>query len=81
MAFSKMVGFEVTPRRSSSSIFFCRSPLVIIARRMLSYQIDWPSFIISVRRLLISHLPERIRGGHRASPGLELLGAEENLSN
>src|SRR5205085_12286395 len=76
MAFSKMVGFEVTPRRSSSSIFFFRSPVVIIARRMLSYQMDWPSCMISVRRFVISHLPEEIAGGHRAPPGLELLGAK-----
>src|SRR5205085_7076471 len=53
MAFSKMVGFEVTPRRSSSSIFFARSPDVSIARRMLSYQMDWPSCMISVRRLVM----------------------------
>src|ERR687890_170918 len=79
MAFSKMVGFEVTPRRSSSSIFFCRSPDEIIARRMLSYQMDWPSCIISVRRLLISHLPERTFGGLRASPVLEMLGAKKPL--
>jgi hypothetical protein len=47
MAFSKMVGFEVTPRRSSSSILFFRWPPVSSARRMLSYQMDWPSFMIS----------------------------------
>src|ERR1051325_1785557 len=76
MAFSKMVGFEVTPRRSSSSIFFCRSPVVIIARRMLSYQMDWPSFIISVRRLLISHLPDRTLGGLRAPPVSGPVGRE-----
>src|ERR1700755_1199287 len=60
MAFSKMVGFEVTPRRSSSSIFVFRSPDVSIARRMLSYQIDWPSFMISVRLLLIISFLETI---------------------
>src|ERR1044071_3311228 len=59
MAFSKMVGFEVTPRRSSSSIFFRRSPVVSIARRMLSYQMDWPSFMISTSRLLINTLLKR----------------------
>src|SRR5688572_27287732 len=53
MAFSKMVGFDVTPRRSSSSIFILRSPETSIARRILSYQMDWPSCMISVSLLLI----------------------------
>src|SRR5687768_13073123 len=72
MAFSKMVGFEVTPRRSSSSIFLRRSPLVSIARRMLSYQMDWPSFMISTRRLVINSLLGRgIEVGCRRGGGEE----------
>src|SRR5690242_3387331 len=39
-----MAGFEVTPRRSSSSIKRRSSPDVISLRSMLSYQTDWPSF-------------------------------------
>src|SRR5262249_60167578 len=62
MAFSKMVGFEVTPRRSSAltcwpsvdvtpvgsaPIFCASSPESIKARRMLSYQMLCPSFSTS----------------------------------
>src|ERR1044072_5435567 len=68
MGFSKMVGFEVTPRRSSSSIFFFRSPVVSMARRMLSYQMDWPSFMISTSRLLINTLLKR--GENRGTDSL-----------
>src|SRR5215217_3208300 len=96
MAFSKMVGLEVTPRRSSSSIFFRRSPVVSIARRMLSYQIDWPSFMISTRRLLINFLLEAgvkqrssvsnrsLTGGargHTSAAAAPGLDARQSLSN
>ena len=42
MAFSKIVGFEVTPRIPSSSIIRARSPPSSSERRMLSYQGLWP---------------------------------------
>src|SRR5215510_16061025 len=68
MAFSKIVGFEVTPRRSSPPTFwpsvevtpagsepiFCaRSPESINARRMLSYQMLCPSFSTSINGFII----------------------------
>src|SRR5271168_3185914 len=37
-----MEGFEVTPRRPSSSISLLSSPVVIRLRRMKSSQTDWP---------------------------------------
>src|SRR5262245_66386824 len=37
-----MAGFEVTPRRPSSSIMRSSSPEAIRLRRMLSYQMLWP---------------------------------------
>src|SRR3712207_6348003 len=71
MAFSKMAGLAATPRRTSSSIFFFRSPVVSMARRMLSYQMDWPSFMISTSRLLINALLKR--GENRGTDGLDLV--------
>src|SRR5713101_7949486 len=65
MAFSKIAGFDVTPRKSSPATFcwrfevapfvrpiFCwRSPLVINARRTLSYQMLCPSLCSSIKGL------------------------------
>ena len=42
IAFSKIVGLEVTPRIPSSSIIRARSPPSSSDRRMLSYQGLWP---------------------------------------
>src|SRR5262245_12408572 len=69
MAFSKIVGFEVTPRRpspptfwpsvevtpeGSAPIFRARPPESINARRMLSYQMLCPSFSISINGFMNS---------------------------
>src|SRR5215510_7923530 len=53
MAFSKIVGLDVTPRRPSSAIIRARSPLSSIARRMLSYQMLCPSFCNSISGFII----------------------------
>src|SRR6266702_2850175 len=42
MAFSKMAGLDVMPRRPSSLIIFFRSPLSKMLRRMKSSHGDWP---------------------------------------
>ena len=56
MAFSKMVGFEVTPLMPSSSISRAMTPSSSSWRLMLSIQIDWPRASISRSLLLISSL-------------------------
>ena len=43
MAFSKIVGFEVTPLMPSSAIRRASLPESSSSRLMLSSQIDWPS--------------------------------------
>src|SRR5258708_16083509 len=42
MAFSKMAGLDVMPRKPSSLIIFFRSPLSKMLRRMKSSHGDWP---------------------------------------
>src|SRR6476660_5890456 len=42
MAFSKMAGLDVIPRKPSSLIIFFRSPLSKMLRRMKSSHGDWP---------------------------------------
>src|SRR3972149_1618025 len=42
MAFSKMAGFDVTPRSPSSCTIRCSSPVVMMLRRMKSSQTDCP---------------------------------------
>src|SRR5579884_3100723 len=42
MAFSKIVGLEVTPVRPSSSMSFLSWPVVMSERLMLSYQTETP---------------------------------------
>src|SRR6185436_15453133 len=54
MAFSKMAGFDVTPRTPSFSISFCISPPgVSMLRRMRSSQTLWPREESLVRGLLL----------------------------
>ena len=55
MAFSKMVGFEVTPLMPSSAISRASVPESSSSRLMLSSQIDWPS-----SRMASSGLPMRL---------------------
>ena len=43
MAFSKIVGFDVTPVRASSTIIRSNSPVVIRFLRMVSSQIETPA--------------------------------------
>src|SRR5689334_22441820 len=57
MALSKMVGFEVSPRRSSSSIKRCSSPLATSRRSIWSYQTLWPTFASSTSGLLMLESP------------------------
>ena len=57
MAFSKMLGFDVTPLSPSSSIRRRRIPSSSNCRLMLSSQIDWPSASMSRSGLLIFMAP------------------------
>src|SRR5207249_12313286 len=54
MAFSKIVGFEVRPRRPSSRIMRSSSPLVSRPRRIWSYQMLCPSFPNSTSGLTVT---------------------------
>ena len=54
MAFSKIVGLEVTPPMPSSAIRRASVPVSSSSRLMLSSQIDWPS-----ARMASSGLPMR----------------------
>ena len=55
MAFSKIVGLEVTPLMPSSAISCASLPVSSSSRLMLSSQIDWPS-----ARMASSGLPMRM---------------------
>src|SRR6516225_941288 len=49
MAFSKIDGFEVTPRTPSSCVIRFSSPFVMMLRRMKSSHTDCPYFPSSIR--------------------------------
>src|SRR4051794_20518094 len=71
MAFSKMVGFEVTPLMPSSAIRRASVPESSSSRLMLSSQIDWPSARMASSGLPMScgSLVEgRVHGTHREQP-------------
>src|SRR5262249_18819387 len=67
MALSKIVGFEVRPRRSSSSISRCSSPLVTSRRSIWSYQTLCPTFASSESGFAMEKPPSK-RGKHIARP-------------
>src|SRR3954447_3834699 len=52
MAFSKIAGFEVTPRSEYSSISRCSSPSSIRLRRIWSSQTEVPAFVSAASRSL-----------------------------
>ena len=62
MAFSKMVGLEVTPLMPSSAISCASLPVSSSSRLMLSSQIDWPSAWMASSGLPMRWLPGRGSG-------------------
>ena len=56
MAFSKIAGFEVTPRSESSSTIRASSPLSIIPRRIWSSQTLVPAAVSAASRSFMASL-------------------------